>query len=227
MLFDLDWPFGTTSFAGIALGIAVAYTIGHVVASLGSMMGRMYYSTWGGKPAYRVFVGRVPRDFSYDRFEESSALRAYYGIEYAPETMKRRDRVNTDKHNAEKLLTRARILVADESQGRLDAFQAALAFHRSLMTAALLIVFVMALLAGLTYLDNGDVDSWLGVAFIGLLAFTLFIIEWRRARQRAYYYVFEVIDAAYGVLMEMDLEAIDECIDEDEVEDAVEVEQPV
>ena len=104
-LFEMQWPFGTTTFAGIALGIAVAYTIGHVLQALGSMMGRFYYSTWGGKPAYRVFVGRVPRDFSYDRFEETTALRQYMGVEYAPETMSRRDRVVTDKANAEKMST--------------------------------------------------------------------------------------------------------------------------
>jgi hypothetical protein len=164
--------------AGAAL-LVTALFLGHVVQALASLSEPFLHRTWGGRPSSR-------------------ALRDGLGDRYLPKTgadrirAKLRDAAgHTD--DAQDLFLFAMARAGSVDGTRVDRFNSQYAFHRA--------VVIGTLLAGLTLAGSlfwGAAAAWSGTAIgLAFAAHTLLIaLFWYRARQRAFYFVREVLHAA-------------------------------
>jgi len=113
------------SLGTVGIGIAVAYTMGHLLQSLASSLEPLYYAVWGGKPSVRL-LERKSRQFSdQQRQQLIGELIRYFGVkENCPE-----DRTSAQNFY-QRLFERCMALCNRNKLGRVDAFNAIYGFHR-------------------------------------------------------------------------------------------------
>jgi hypothetical protein len=179
---------GSLGAAGI--GIAVAYTVGHLLQSLASSFEPVYFLLWGGRPSGRLFGSRS-REFSEAQLRQlSSELKTFFNIkEECPEDRK------LAQNFRQRLFDRCAALCNRNKLGRVDVFNAVYGFHRVLLTT-----FLLALVTYLTiwFMQNYGAlnispEKAPTLRLLILLTGIGFGIEFFRARKRAYYCATEVL----------------------------------
>ncbi len=174
----------------VGIGIAVAYTVGHLLQALASSLEPFYYALWGGKPSVRLLISQS-RQFSEEQRQRLIAelIRFFNVKEECPEGRK------AAQHFHQRLFERCMALCNRNKLGRVDTFNAIYGFHRVLLTTFLL--------GFVTCVGIWFVQCWGGLDIpptkVSLLKSWVFLtgmaagIEIFRARKRAHYYAREVL----------------------------------
>ncbi|HUT61716.1 MAG TPA: hypothetical protein VNA25_28090 [Phycisphaerae bacterium] len=187
------FPTVTEAFPGTSLPeafsviafVALAIFAGQVVQSIGSLIEKPLFWTWGGQPSDR-------------------AMREGLGRRYLPEDAASRIRARLASVVGPNASDRSLFLYAMQCTdstgiGRSPRFNSLYAYHR-----ALLVLVIAALLLLLASAEWGAAKDWpvlkLRLVEAGMLL--LIILVWHRAKQRAFYYVREVLLSAEKVLSE-------------------------
>jgi hypothetical protein len=162
---------------------ATAIFLGQIVQAIASLLEGVLYWTWGGRPSER-------------------ALRSGLGNRYLPEETAKRIRTKLKKAVGEHCTDRDLFLYAmqrAENAGsqRVTKFNALFAYHRALVVFCLVALAFVLSSAGLGIV--AALPRWeAGSVVFGALA--LLILIWHRTRQRAFYYVREVLLTAERVI---------------------------
>jgi hypothetical protein len=170
------------AFAVLALTILAVFT-GHIVQSIASLLEPLAYRTWGGRPSDRALTDGL-------------------GDKYIPKkdgariAGKIRQAIGSDASDRS-LFLYAMTLAEADSKSRAGAFNGSYAYHRALLVlaaAALVLTALSGRYGALQSLTAGQFFSLLG-AVAGVTA-----LLWNRCRQRACYYVREVLFSAERLL---------------------------
>jgi hypothetical protein len=178
------------SLGTLGIGVAVAYTAGHLLQAIASTLEPFYYAVWGGKPSVRLLERDSDLFSDAQRLSLIDALLSYFDVkEECPKTRP------AAQGFYQRLFERCMAVCNRNCLGRVDSFNAAYGFHRVLLTtfvcAFLSYSVIWALqLLGLLALST-DKRSLLWVLIASTAAGTW--IELFRARKRAYYYAREVL----------------------------------
>ena len=183
----ISFEFETADILGVGIGLAVAYSFGHVIQAISSFLQPIYYYLWGGMPSDNLLSGKSNMLGEY-RSQIVRQLKDGLGIESSESA--------TSEYK--EVFSRAMAVVNSEKIGRVEAFNASYAFHRALLTSTwilssvLTIILILAYLNGLSLNENGS-----AIAIVMILGWASVIIEFFRTRQRGYYFAKEVIYCAY------------------------------
>jgi hypothetical protein len=172
------------AFSVMAL-TAIAILLGHVIQAVGSLFEPLYFRTWGGRPSDRALAEGLGR--------------------YLPLDSSQRIRTKLVHHLGEGATNHSLFLFAiqiseGESRGRAERFNGLYAYHRALLTL-LILGLVLLLLA--QFLRTSIISY--PTQFAGVLVAALLVaaLTWHRARQRAFYYIREVLLTSERVLDDM------------------------
>jgi len=190
-LFDITLPkldIGVLGLAGV--GLALAYTVGHLFQSIASTLEPFYYFLWGGIPSAKL-LERKSRHFSDQQRKSLIAEMVDFF---------RVDETRPEKHDErrdfdQRLFERAMTLCNKNKLGRVEAFVAIYGFHRVLLTTFLISFLTYAtiwLMQIHRWLDLPS-DKIALLKFLVLLSGVGSTIEIFRARKRAYHYAREVL----------------------------------
>jgi hypothetical protein len=155
---------------------ALAIFIGQLVQAIASLLEGPLYRTWGGRPSER-------------------ALHSGLGPRYLPDATAKRIRAKLKKVAGEHATDRDMFLYAMQraegaNSARVSKFNALFAYHRVLLVlclAAFILITTSAFIGALAALPR-----WKLVLLAGA-TLAVFVLVWHRTRQRAYYYVREVL----------------------------------
>jgi len=167
----------------IVASLALVVFIGHIIQTVGSLLEPGVYRTWGGRPSERA-LGEGLGD-RYLPKDSAVRIRTKLARAVGAETSER------------SLFLHAMQLAECAGNARVQRFNSLYAYHRGLLTLTIIafVVLVSSLLWGIAA-AWGCGWKWIGV--VGIVA--LLALTWHRARQRAYYYVREVLLTAERVL---------------------------
>ena len=170
------------AFSVIALTV-VALFFGHTVQALASLTEPFMYWTWGGRPSER-------------------AISTGLGSRYLPADagMRIREKLRSTVSptaSDRSLFLYAMTLAESAPSSRAPAFNSAYAYHRALLLAAAMLLFVLAIATRYGVLHD---VPWKQNACIISVAIALLLLFWHRAKQRSFYYVREVLLTAERVL---------------------------
>lgn len=162
---------------------AMTIFVGQLVLAVGSLVEGLLYKTWGGRPSER-------------------ALHSGLGHRYLPAVTAKRIRTKLKQVAGENATDRDLFIYAmGRAEGansvRVSKFNALFAYHRALLVlclVAFILVVASSFVGALAILPRWKLVLLAGAAFI------VFILVWHRTRQRAYYYVREVLLTAERVL---------------------------
>lgn len=164
---------------------AVAILLGHVIQAVGSLLEPLFFRTWGGRPSDRALAEGLGS--------------------YLPPDSSQRIRTKLVHHLGESATDHSLFLFAiqlseGEGRGRGARFNGLYAYHRALLTL-LILGSVLLLLA--QFLGTSTISY--PTQFAGILVAALLVaaLTWHRARQRAFYYVREVLLTSEVVLDDM------------------------
>lgn len=170
-----------SAFATLLL-MALSLFLGQIVQAVASIIEPVIYRTWGGRPSDR-------------------ALQA--GIKgYLPEETAIRIRKKLEKAVGEQTEIHSLFLFAMQSSdsagvGRSRQFNSLYAYHRGLLV--LLFLSGLILLGSMKWGGAASFSIWQNVA-ASISVALLTVLIWHRAKQRAFYYVREVLLTAEHVL---------------------------
>ncbi len=178
------------SLGGLGVGIALAYTIGHLLQSIASALEPLYYRIWGGKPSVRLLEKRSNLFSDEQRQQLIQEFIEFFGItEGCPHDSKGK------RSFYQHLFDRCMALCNRNKLGRVEAFVTAYGFHRVVLTTFVL-AFASCVAIWILY-------KWDEIALLAdklrLLKFMTSatgistLIEIFRARKRSYHYAHEVI----------------------------------
>ncbi|HUT60204.1 MAG TPA: hypothetical protein VNA25_20350 [Phycisphaerae bacterium] len=167
----------------VVASLALVVLIGHIIQTLGSLLEPCIYRTWRGRPSDRALLEGLG-----DRYlPRDSAVRIRAKLAQA---------VGEDSCHRS-LFLRAMQLAESAGDARVQRFNSLYAYHRGLLILALiafvLLVFSLQWGAAATW-----ACAWKCVGVVAVLA--ILVLTWHRAKQRAYYYVREVLLTAERVL---------------------------
>jgi len=175
------------SFAVLLL-IGVAFFLGQLVQSLGSLVEPLLFWSWGGRPSDSALTKGLGRYLGGDSV---TRIVAKLSKAVGPDTT---------KHSlflyAEQLSDAANI-------GRAARFNGLYTYHRSLFALSIVMLGLAVPSAICGALSQGGAVATV-IAFCSMVAFLGLL--WHRTRQRAFYYVREVMFTAERIL---DSEAVD------------------
>lgn len=183
-------PDSTGTFAVIAL-TALAVFVGQLLVAVGSILEPLLFMTWGGRPSDLALTeGLGDRYMPVGR---GMRIKAKLQVQSEPDA------------STSSLFLKAMTLARASGGGLSERFNALYAYQRTLIV---LVIAAMALLAASRtcgLLRGVSACKFWTAAF--MLAFVL-VICWYRARQRAYYFVREVLMSAER---EIDKQALPAC----------------
>lgn len=168
----------------VMLLTACAYYIGHLLSGVGSLIQPILYFLWGGKPSRRILI----TDTSFLHPEMRGVIKRDL-VQKCNLPEKIPDKRQKRAEYLDALFGYAQSVCNKENLGRVAEFNAAYALHRSLFMAALLAGVISIYLISL---PSASIESNL----VKLLVVSYFVaagISFCRARQRAYYFVREVL----------------------------------
>jgi hypothetical protein len=169
-------------FAVICL-VALAIFLGHLVQAISSLFEPAFDWTFGGRPSERAL-----QDGLGDRYfpaETAARIRAKLAAI-----------VGTDAKNRSLFLFAVQKAETSDNS-RVSKFNGLYAFHRGLLTLTLVAILLLVLSTFWgTALDWSFNEK--AATFIGILG--LLLLFWNRTRQRAYYYVREVLFTAERIV---------------------------
>lgn len=174
------------AFTVIAL-TALAIFAGHLVQALGSLLEPFFNLTWGGRPSETALAGGLgqrylPQDTA-DRIKKKLTTCVGPGA--------------TDRSLFPYSMQRS------EGSGRTSRFNALYAYHRGLL--AVWLICCIALTSSMIW--GGLAASSRGVkGLLMLVACSLLLLIWYRTKQRALYYVREVLLTTERILDDLDRE---------------------
>jgi hypothetical protein len=178
------------SLGSAAIGIAIAYTVGHLLQSVASSLEPLYYRLWGGRPSIRLLESRSRHFSDRQRSDLITQLLSYFGTrEKCPEDVKGA----RDFH--QRLFERCMTLCNRNSLGRVERFNAIYGFHRVLLTTFLL-AFAACLTIWILQRFTILAIPATKLPFLSLLVVFTAIgvgLEIFRARKRCYHYAREVL----------------------------------
>jgi hypothetical protein len=171
------------AFSVIALS-AIALFLGHLVQAVASLLEPLLFWTFGGRPSDRALATGLGRYFPVD-----SAVR-----------IKKKLKATVGNNASDFSLFLFAIQFTDSAGvGRASRFNGQYAYHRGLVI--LLLLMMLLFLASSVW---GRAATWspgqIGVTLAGL--FLLLLLMWYRTKQRAFYYVREVLLTAERVVAE-------------------------
>ena len=169
------------AFAVVVL-LALVLFVGHLVQALSSFTEKLLYVTWGGRPSDTALEKGL-----HNYFPKDSALRIRGLLE---------DKI-ADEASAHSLFLYALQHANSAERSRVSTFNGLYAYHRVLLT-----LIILALLLFLVSRFWGAVATWTTVEFVVslVLMVLLLFLMWYRAKQRAFYFVREVLLTAERVL---------------------------
>lgn len=176
-------PLGTSEAISVIAFLAAAIFAGQVVQAVGSIVERPLFWTWGGEPSARALQDGLGRRY----LPQDAAIRIKAKLSAAVGS------TATDRS----LFLYAMQCTDSAGVGRAPRFNSLYAYHRAL--------FVLVLMMAVMWLVSakwGAVAEWpvLRVKIAGFGALGLMLLVWYRAKQRAFYYVREVMLTAEKVL---------------------------
>jgi hypothetical protein len=178
------------SLGGLGIGVAVAYTVGHLLQSLASAFEPMYYFVWGGKPSVRLLEKRSDRFSEEQRRDLVHAFVKFFDmLEPCPQGK------NVRRNYYQRVFEKCMGVCNRNKLGRVETFVTIYGFHRVLLTTFLLAfagcAFTRAAIGlGALLLPSEKLRV---LNFMTWMAGASALIEVFRARQRAYHYAHEVI----------------------------------
>lgn len=143
----------------------LAFLLGYFVNALGSWLEWVYFWTWRGKPSTRLLEGK---DISKVRFFHAKEAVESLSEESQPES------------SMDALFSIALRHATGVKDSRIESFNASYAFSRNILTACLLVGFLL-------YQD------YLSQPLLGVAALALIFMAWKRCKERAYYLAREVL----------------------------------
>ena len=146
---------------------AVAFLFGYLMNAISSWMEDIYFFTWGGKPSNRLLSGK---DIWKVKFYSSLRAKNLLLI----------DASNPNATNDE-LFSIAMRIACGQKDTKVDDFNALYAFSRSLLTTVIIATIFLLI---------KNYNNWIYYAIL----IPALIIVWLRCKQRAYYYVREVLN---------------------------------
>ncbi len=180
---------GLNELFGVIAGVALAVFSGQIMQAVGSLVEPMLFRTWGGRPSDRALQGGLGR---YLPADASLRIRGKLQARLGPDA------------SGGSMFLHAMQLSDAAGIGRSARFNGLYAYHRSLV-----VFVIVALFVALASWRCGLLATWpwsyAAAAVVGLLA--LFMLAWYRAKQRAFYYVREVLLTAEKVIDERSSQA--------------------
>lgn len=172
-------PLGSSEFLSSIAFISIAYFVGQVITSLSSMIQPFLFLTWGGMPSKLAFQGSIPDKYlSCDMAELARS---------------------TIQKTASMPLSDAAIFskatgIARKAEGSLvERHNRMYAYNRAAFCNLLLISSLFALSCRYGLCKSYSFLQIVGMA-IGFLL--LLLLHWYRAKQRAFYFVREILVVA-------------------------------
>ena len=170
-----------SAFATLLL-MALSLFLGQIIQAVASIVEPVIYRTWGGRPSDRAIQAGIK--------------------DYLPEETAIRIRKKLEKAIGEQTEIHSLFLFAMQSSdsagaGRSRQFNSLYAYHRGLLV--LLFLSGLILLGSMKWGGAASVGIWTNVA-ASLSVALLTVLIWHRAKQRAFYYVREVLLTAERVL---------------------------
>ena len=162
--------------------LALVFFIGHLVQAISSLTQNLLYFTWGGRPSDTALEKGLGTYFPKD-----SAIRIRGLLEDKIEK-------EADTHS---LFLYAQQHADSAEKSRVSTFNGLYAYHRVLLT-----LIILAFILFLASKFWGAVASWTTAEFVVslVLMVLLLVLFWHRAKQRAYYFVREVLLTAERIL---------------------------
>ena len=161
---------------------ALIIFIGQLVQALASLVEPLLYWTWGGRPSDRAL---------------ESGLGRYMPVETGDRIRGKLRRVLGEQATTGSLFLYAMQRAESPESGRVVKFNALYAYHRGLIVlvlAGLILVILSAFFGALSFTPKSEI---LGICITLVL---VLILVWHRTRQRAMYYVREVLLTAERIL---------------------------
>lgn len=178
------------SLGGLGIGVAIAYTFGHLLQSLASTLEPSYYAVWGGKPSVKLLQDKSECFSEAQRNRMVADLVSFFKVnEKCP------DDSQGMANFYQRLFERCMTLCNRNRLGRVEAFNAIYGFHRVLLTTFGIGFITYATIWIKHHYLNLALSPSKNSLLIALLILTGAgtAIEAFRARKRAYYYAKEVL----------------------------------
>lgn len=159
--------------------ICTAYFAGQVITAISSIIQPFLFWTWGGKPSDRIFVGAFPESYLSPDFVETAIASL---------------RNASPKGSSNTSLFSKAMAIARKADGSLsERHNRMYAYNRVALVNTFLIslVFIHSCFYGLCMSCNSKTITCIGIGLVSLV-----FIHWYRAKQRAFYYVREVLVVA-------------------------------
>ena len=178
------------SLSGLGIGIALAYTVGHLLQSIASVLEPVYYLIWGGRPSVNLLDRRSDYFSDDERRQLIQELVDFFGTPGSCPTEKKAKR-----RYYQRLFQRCMAVCNRNKLGRVEVFVTAYGFHRVLLTTFLLTLGLCLVAWGAHEWSLVRLpDDKLGLlSFVTLTSGISTLIEVFRARKRAYHYAREVL----------------------------------
>lgn len=151
--------------------IAIAFLIGYYVNLIASLIEPFYFRLWGGKPSDKILDKDMGKIKLYQRAEILTLLKA---------------ETNSEAPSNGELFNIARKVATNSGNERINDFNSSYAAARGILTC----VIIISIAAFFKFYDN-----W---AICLLITVTLLFLSNYRAKQRAFYYAREVLDAFWA-----------------------------
>lgn len=182
--------FDMGQLSGLGIGIALAYVAGHLLQGIASQFEPLIYFLWGGAPSVRLLEKESKKFSEKQRSHIVDEFVDFFGLtEDIPAHQ-------SDKRNYyQRLFEKCMALCNKNKLGRVDVFVAAYGFHRVTLVTffiGFLAAAILNVLASYRHLILAKSD--LSVVHFLVVALGLgTLVEFGRARKRAYIYAHEVI----------------------------------
>lgn len=162
-----------------AMFISVAYFLGQAITSISSLLQPFLFWTWGGKPSRIAFSGRFPEKYL------SADL-----INFAKKALQK----TSEKVLSDAALFNIAMGIARKAEGSLsERHNQMYAYNRATLCNLILLLglFIVSCF-------HGFCRNFGGIKIVVVLSCfaLLLVLHWYRAKQRAFYYVREVIVVA-------------------------------
>lgn len=172
-------PLEISEFASSIAFICIAYFIGQVITSLSSIIQPFLYWTWGGRPSKLAFDGKMPDKYlSYDMVKLARAIL----------------QKSSSNNLSDAAIFNKAMGIARKAEGSLsERHNRMYAYNRvTLCNLALILgMFVLSCFYGRSKSFSCVQSAGIVIGFILLL-----LLHWYRAKQRAFYFVGEVLVVA-------------------------------
>lgn len=190
-LFGITIPVPKTGqIAELGIGVAIAYTAGHLLQSVASFLEPVYYFMWGGQPSVVILEKDTPHLTGGRREQYLREFQEAFGVQ-GPIPSDRKKK-NTFYQG---IFQRCMGVCNKNKLGRVERFVTIYGFHRVMLTTFFLSWLVLMIqvgrsLLGMVALLPEQVNSLL---FLVPLLTGATVVEVFRSRARGYHYAREVV----------------------------------